>query len=90
MNFVYYENEIVLLGEEGEMLARVTFPKVSEGIVDVNHTFVDVNQRGKGLAKKMMEELVKYLKSTNRKAIVTCSYAKKWFEENPEYAEIKV
>ena len=88
MGFVHYDNEIVFLGNKNEILANVTFPLISEDVVNVNHTFVDASQRGKGIAQELMEELVKNLNKTNRKAIVTCSYAKKWFSENPRYREL--
>ena len=88
MRFVHYSNEIVLLGDKDDVLAKVTFPKVGENIVNVNHTFVDESLRGQGIAQKLMEELVKDLSSTNRKEILTCSYAKKWFDKNPKYQNI--
>ena len=90
VRFVHYSNEIMFLDDKGEMLANVTFPSVKENIVNVNHTFVDISQRGRGIAQKLMEELVKDLKSTNRKAILTCSYAKKWFNEHPSCNEFVV
>ena len=85
MDFVHYDNEIVLYGDNKKVLANVTFPSISENIVCVNHTFVDASQRGKGVANKLMQELVKNLENTNRKAKLTCSYAIAWFEKNPEY-----
>lgn len=88
MDFTHYDNEIVLYGEDNEVLANVTFPKVSENVVNVNHTFVHESQRGKKIASKLMEELVKNLEKTNRKAILTCSYAISWFSKNPEYSRL--
>lgn len=90
MRFVCNSNEIMILGDEDELLANVTFPSVSKNIVNVNHTFVDYSRRGKGLAQKLMEELVKNLEATNRKAIITCSYAKKWFGEHIDYNDLIV
>lgn len=86
MEFTHYDNEIVLYGENNEVLANVTFPNVGDGVVNVNHTFVDESQRGKKIASKLMEELVKNLEKTNRKAVLTCTYAISWFEKNPEYS----
>ena len=87
MRCIHYSNEIVFLNDKDEMLANVTFPSVKENVVNVNHTFVDSSLRGRGIAQKLMEELVKDLESTNRKSIITCSYAKKWFAEHPNYNE---
>ena len=75
-----------MYGKNNEVLANVTFPTIEEGVVNVNHTFVHESQRGKKIAGKLMEELVKNLEKTNRKAILTCTYAISWFSKNPEYS----
>lgn len=36
----------------------------------------------------MMERIARSLRETGRKAIPTCSYAKKWFGQHPEYADV--
>ena len=86
MEFVHYE--IVLYGDANKVLANVTFPNISKNVVCVNHTFVDESQRGKGVAAKLMLELVKDLENTNRKAKLTCSYAISWFSKNPQYGKV--
>ncbi len=35
-----------------------------------------------------MEELVTALRQSGKKAVLTCPYAIKWFEKNPEYQDI--
>lgn len=90
MNFIHDENEIVLLGKNGDLLAQITFPFLGEdeSAVDINHTFVDDSLRGQGIAGKLMEELIKTLKERGLKAVPTCSYAKHWFEKHPENSNL--
>ena len=52
------------------------------------HTYVDHSLRGKGIAAKLLELTADELRKTNRKAVPTCSYAVKWFEDHPEQTDI--
>ncbi|HIV52409.1 MAG TPA: N-acetyltransferase [Candidatus Mediterraneibacter norwichensis] len=90
MDFTHKENEIVLLSEEGALLAQITFPYKGEdrNTVEIDHTFVDASLRGQGIAGKLMKEVVNELETRNLKAVPTCSYAAGWFEKHPEYAHL--
>ncbi|WP_246240676.1 GNAT family N-acetyltransferase [Anaerocolumna sedimenticola] len=81
-------NRIYLNDENGNMIAEVTFPAISENAVNIDHTYVDDSLRGQGIAGKLMEEVVKQLKEENKKANLTCSYAVKWFEKNIQYRDL--
>ncbi|MDF2906529.1 MAG: N-acetyltransferase [Herbinix sp.] len=88
MDFIQEANKIYLNDDNNHMIAVVTFPKVSEGVVNIDHTFVDPSLRGQGVASKLMEAAVAYFRSNNLKVKPTCSYAVKWFSENPEYEDV--
>lgn len=88
MNFIHEQNKIYLNDENNHMTAVVTFPKVSDGIVNIDHTYVDGSLRGQGIAGKLMEEVVTQLRENQLKARPTCSYAVKWFEEHPECLDV--
>lgn len=88
MDFIYKEDWIVLMDEEEKVIAQVTFPAVDENTVDIDHTFVDDSLRGQGVAGKLMEAAARYLKEHEKKAVLTCSYAVKWFEKHPEYEDV--
>ena len=88
MKFVIEDNEIYLIGSESEKVAFVKFPNVECGIVEVTTTYVSDVLRGQGVASKLMIELYEVLKRTNRKAILKCSYAIKWFEKNIDKQDV--
>lgn len=88
MNFIHDHNKIYLNDENSRMIAVVTFPKVKDNVVNIDHTFVDASLRGQGIAGKLMEETVAHLRQHQLKAKPTCSYAVKWFEEHPECADV--
>ncbi|WP_346911493.1 GNAT family N-acetyltransferase [Faecalicatena orotica] len=88
MEFIHNNNQIAVYTPDYLVVAEVTFPDIDENTVNVNHTFVDDALRGQGVAGKLMEELVKELKENGKKAVLTCSYAIKWFEKHPEYDDL--
>jgi len=85
LDFIYEENRIWLKDINGNLVAEVTFPNVSADVVTINHTFVDDSLRGQGIAGKLLEAVVDTLKTENKKAYSTCSYASTWFKKHPEY-----
>jgi predicted GNAT family acetyltransferase len=84
MKFVHKENEIVGYDENQKEVAKVTFPSIGGNMVDVDHTVVDESLKGQGVAGKLMEEVAKDMKETNRKAKLSCSYAVAYFARHPE------
>jgi predicted GNAT family acetyltransferase len=88
MDFLQEANKIYLNDDNNHMIAVVTFPKVSEGVVNLDHTFVDPSLRGQGVAGKLMEAAVVYFRSNDLKVKPTCSYAVKWFSEHPECEDV--
>ncbi len=88
MDFLQEANKIYLNDDNNHMIAVVTFPKVKEGVVNLDHTFVDPSLRGQGVAGKLMEAAVAYFRSNDLKVKPTCSYAVKWFSEHPECEDV--
>lgn len=87
MSFVVYENTIVYK-ENGAVLAEVAYPPVGIDVVDICKTHVDDALRGQGMAGQLMEHVAKELRKTRRKAVLTCSYAIKWFGEHPDDTDV--
>ena len=88
MNFTHELNRIYLKNEADEVTAHVDFPEEREGVVDVCHTIVDPSLQGQGIAGKLMEELTAQLREDGRKAVLSCSYAIRWFAKHPECADV--
>lgn len=88
MDFTYENNRIFSKNEQGKLLAEVTFPDISEGVVEIDHTFVDSSLRGQGIAGQLLEAAAREIREQGKKAYPTCSYAVQWFDKNPEFADI--
>ena len=77
---------IIKEGEEqiGEMVVSV-----SGGHLTVYHTEVAPAADGKGLAKKMLQEMVDYARRNGLKVIPLCPYVHAQFRRHPdEYADL--
>ena len=88
MAFQSSKSRIWIADEQGRMIAEIDFPEESEGVVNITHTFVDNSLRGQGIAGKITQAAADQLRAEGRKAVLSCSYAVKWFDEHPEYADV--
>jgi predicted GNAT family acetyltransferase len=90
MEFNKDSNWIYGTDENGNIVAEVTFPNIEDGIVTINHTFVDSSLRGQGVASQLVEAAYETIKADGKKAYATCAYAIKWFNEHPEKRDILI
>ncbi len=89
MAVIHNETEkIFYIEEEGKTIAELTYVYGGEGKIAINHTFVEPEYRGKGLAEKVMLEAIKYSKEQNYKIIPVCSFAVTFFKRHEEYYDI--
>ncbi|MDR0357082.1 MAG: N-acetyltransferase [Clostridiales Family XIII bacterium] len=88
MEYTKDTNWIYATDGAGNVVAEVTFPNVEDGIVAINHTFVDESLRGRGIANELISEAYDAIKGSGKKAVLICPYAVKWFAERPEKNDI--
>lgn len=87
MNIQHKQNdengEFFLLNEKGNKIAELTYFFVDNHTINANHTYVSETLRGQGVADKLYQALITFVREKNLKLIPTCSYiAKKWEREN--------
>ena len=69
------------------LVAEITFPD-RNGAAEIDHTFVDSSLRGRGVAGKLVHAAAEQIRAEGKRARVVCSYAKTWFEQHPEEADL--
>ncbi|MEG0255499.1 MAG: GNAT family N-acetyltransferase [Vagococcus sp.] len=79
------EKNRFVLKEEGKDVAEITWQMKGIRHMVVDHTFVDSSQRGKGMAEKLVLEVIAKAQREDLKLIPTCSYVVSYFEKHPEY-----
>ena len=62
MNFIKEDHKIYVLDQEQREIVRATFPFYKEGVVVVDHTYIDPSLRGQGIASELMHEVSRFAK----------------------------
>jgi predicted GNAT family acetyltransferase len=88
MKFNREDGRIYAKNENDEIIAEVTFPELAPGVREIDHTFVDASLKGQGIGAKLMEAAYDQIKGSGSKAVPVCSFAVKWYAENPEKNDI--
>lgn len=88
MEFKYQPGRVYLEDEKARCIAEILFPSVDKHTVNITHTWVDESLRGQGIAAKLVEEVIAQLRKSGKKAILTCPYAKVYFEKHPEVQDL--
>lgn len=82
------KNRFYLRDNEKE-IGEITYANIKEGLIDINHTLIDVNYRGQDLGLKLIEAVADYARENKLKAKASCPYVAKVFGETTEYDDIK-
>ncbi|MEM2136628.1 MAG: GNAT family N-acetyltransferase [Candidatus Methanomethylicia archaeon] len=86
MSTVKFEDYLFYIElEEGEK-AYHRIEETDEYIKMIS-TYTPPRYRGLGLASKIIEEAIKYVKSKGKRVVVECSYVKNWMEKNKDKVE---
>ena len=57
-------------------------------VLNLNHTYVPYEHRGKGIAGELVKAALTYAKENKYKIIPSCSYAAVYFQRHPEYEDL--
>ncbi len=82
------KNSFYIGESEENYSAIIVFSYINEKVIIAKSTYVSEELRGKGIAKKLLDELAAYARKEDIKIIPECTYVKKVFENDPEYGDI--
>lgn len=72
-------------GSEGEM----TYRRVSDKVIAINHTGVPPHHRGGGHALKLVQAAIQAARGEGFKIVPLCSYVEAQFRRHPEWADLR-
>lgn len=78
----------LIRNEDGKRAAEMTYVLDGDSAFTIDHTEVDEELRGKGVAKKLLAEAVKYAREKNLKIHATCPFAHRQLQSNPNYKDV--
>ena len=76
------EDERIYLRNNNDVLAEVLFKKNGDNTYDIYHTYVDDSLRGNGIASNLVKMAYDKIVKLGCNVTASCSYAKKWLENN--------
>lgn len=71
-------------GDQGQLLAEITFPEVAPGVYCIDHTFVDPSLKGQGIGEQLIRAALVQIRENHGRVTATCSYAQRWLDKHPE------
>lgn len=92
MQFQHIDNqqngEFFLNNEQGQRIAEISYVWSNEHKIIANHTWVDDSLRGQGMARQLLDTLVKFAREKNIKIVPTCSYVEVMFRREKSFADV--
>lgn len=76
------EEDRMFIEDHDKIVAEINYKKKDTITYDIYHTYVSNDLRGQGIAAMLVETAVTEIEKKGYKVIASCSYAKKWLEEN--------
>jgi predicted GNAT family acetyltransferase len=86
--YIKNENRSVALDEAGKEVGECTVT-IHPKYWSIDHTYVNPNNRGQGIAQGLLEAVVTAGIKAKVKLQPICSYAVKAFQEKPEYQALQ-
>lgn len=77
----------IMLDEDNKEVGELTFMLKEEQMI-INHTGVNPELRGQGLAEKLVLEAVEYARKNQLKIIPFCSYVSVYIGKHPEVQDV--
>ena len=78
----------LIRNEENDRVAEMTYVTSGDSAFIIDHTEVDPELRGKGIAEDLLEAAVKHAREKNLKIHATCPFALKKLREEPGFADV--
>lgn len=69
------------------MESHLEYVKLNSAL-NLNHTYVPHQLRGKGIASKLVEAALEYARLNGFKIIPSCSYVDVYLQRHPEYEDL--
>lgn len=72
----------------GKKIAEITFVMAGSNKMIIDHTEVGDKLRGQGVGRKLLNELITYVRDEQIKVLPLCPYAKSQFDKDPSIRDV--
>ena len=88
MEYIQGNKRITILNEKKEEIGEITWTNAGESLIIIDHTFVENDYRGQGIAEKLVALSVDFARVNQVKVLPLCPFAKKEFDQKTEYHDV--
>ncbi len=82
------EDGMFYIEQNGERIAEMTYVWASADRIIIEHTQVDSSLKGQGIGKQLVNKAVEFARVKHIKIVPVCSFAKRVFEQTPEFKDV--
>jgi predicted GNAT family acetyltransferase len=82
------ENGIFYIEQHGKPIAEITYVWANKDRIIIDHTQVDSSLKGQGVGKQLVSKAVEFARIKHIKIVPACSFAKRVFEQTPEFNDV--
>jgi len=80
---------VFFLEKDGARLGEMTYQRLGESRILVDHTFVDPALRGQGVARQLLDAAVAWARQSGTKISAGCSYVVAQFARDKSLADVR-
>lgn len=77
------------IDQDGEWVAEMTYVRNPPALMIIDHTEVDGKLGGQGVGSDLVAAAVKFARDNGVKIVPLCPFAKKVFDNTPDYADVR-
>lgn len=74
--------------KEGQRVAEMTYSRTNASLIIIDHTEVDASMSGQGVGRKLLGELVGWVRTAGIKVVALCPYAKAQFDKDASIRDV--
>ncbi|MFO7325224.1 MAG: GNAT family N-acetyltransferase [Pseudomonadota bacterium] len=75
--------------EGGKRVAEMTYRRLGESHILIDHTFVDPALRGRGVARQLLDAAVAWARASRTRVSASCSYVVTQFARDPSLRDVQ-
>jgi uncharacterized protein len=72
----------------GRIIGELSYDRKPDDTIVAKHTEVDPSERGKGIARQLVERLVADARAEDARILPRCSYVRSRFDAHPEWSDL--
>lgn len=76
------------LKREGERVAKVTYSRINDRVVIIDHTEVGPARAGQGVGRQLLDAAVEWARETGTTFKVVCPFARAQFARDPSIQDV--